>query len=206
MGQTQISGAQIVKQWILGATAFTLVGGGSAALFRILNQSEQPVLYVEETGNVGIGTEDPDAKLEVIGTVSGSDVVSSNAMSPLHLAAQVFNTGSTLLTGSGWLMWQIPSTASGYVVNRLEVTVHTPGTTNVSSFDITNKDKGNRKIFSTAVTIDSNETSWRTAATPAVVNSANDDVGGGDRLLFNINALSTTKPKGLSAVLILRKP
>jgi hypothetical protein len=79
---TKLSGSQIVKRWIIGATAFTVVGGsGATVLFRILNQDEEPIFYADESGNVGVGTETPEAKLDVQGSISGETLFISKAMS-----------------------------------------------------------------------------------------------------------------------------
>lgn len=50
-------------------------------------------------------------------------------------------------------------------------------------------------MLSTAMTIDSAETSTSTAATPPVIDTANDDVATGDVIRIDIDAISTTAPK-----------
>ncbi len=173
---------------------------------RLEGDTDSGLLFLDaSTDRIGIGTTTPDTKLDVVGTISGSSLVSVTAVSPMHMSAQVFNTGATLLAGTGWVMFTVPATASGFNVVGMQVDTHTAGT-GLATFKLVNRDKANRSIFSTHPTIDANETSTLTAAAAQVVNASNDDVGGGDRLLFNILSLAGTSPKGVTATVILRKP
>jgi hypothetical protein len=61
-------------------------------------------------------------------------------------------------------------------------------------------------MLSTKLTIDSGETGSDTAATPAVINTSYDDVATNDLLRIDIDAISTTAPKGLIVTLEFRLP
>lgn len=116
-------------------------------------------------------------------------------------------SGVTLNVGTGRLVISVPKSASGYNVTGMEISVGVPGTTNASTFSLTNLRKGNRHILSTFPSIPSGGyASFDAGGTQSVVNTANDDVSGGDTLLVNITSLSTTKPKILNAVITLLKP
>lgn len=174
---------------------------------RFESDGNDAILFLDGSADrVGIGTKSPKTTAEIIGTVSGASVISGTATSPLHLAAQWTQSGSNVTTGTGKVIFQVPPTASGFNVVAAWVTFRTAGTTNVTRMSLNNVDKGNRHIFTTPVTVDSTEVSSLTAATPFVVNTTNDDVGGGDRLQFNVNNVSTTAPKGGTVTVILRKP
>ena len=61
-------------------------------------------------------------------------------------------------------------------------------------------------MLSTVVSIDSGETSSTTAATAAVINTANDDVATGQILRFDVTAIHTTPAKGLFVNLDFKLP
>lgn len=195
---------------VLNSAGFTFTGnadGNAAGDFIWAGDSDASLLFVDASADrVGIGTSTPESKFEVAGTISGSSVISLTAVSPLHLSAQWTESGSSVTTGTGKVIFQVPVTASGYNVVGGYVTFRTAGTTNPTRFSLINLDKGNRHIFTTPISVDSGETSSLTAASAFAVNATNDDVGGGDRLSFNVNSVSTTAPKGGTVVFILRKP
>lgn len=56
-------------------------------------------------------------------------------------------------------------------------------------------------MLSTKITIDSGETKTSTAATPAVINASNDFLSENDLLRVDIDAATSTPPKGLMLVL-----
>lgn len=100
-----------------------------------------------------------------------------------------------LATGDGADYWQVPDALDGWVIVAVTVRVITAGTTGTSDFQIANV-TGAVDILSTKATIDSTEVSTATGATPLVINPSNRTLQGGDLLRLDIDALSTTKPKG----------
>ena len=89
------------------------------------------------------------------------------------------------------------------------VTVHaeviTAGTTNTTDLQIHNLTQ-TADMLSTVITIDSGETGSDTAATPPVIDAANDDIADFDVLRFDIDAVSTTAAKGLIIVMGFQVP
>jgi len=61
-------------------------------------------------------------------------------------------------------------------------------------------------LIYTKITIDSTETGSNTAATAAVINTSTDDVATNDVLRIDVDAVSTTKPKGLVITLGFQLP
>jgi hypothetical protein len=61
-------------------------------------------------------------------------------------------------------------------------------------------------MLSTKMTIDSGEVGSDTAATAAVIDTAHDDVASYDLIAIDIDATSTTKPKGLIVTLGFQLP
>jgi hypothetical protein len=61
-------------------------------------------------------------------------------------------------------------------------------------------------MLSTKLTIDSAETGSDTAAAAAVINTSTDDVATNDLLRIDVDAVSTTAPKGLIITLEFQLP
>lgn len=168
--------------------------------------------YTRGSWAVGGTTVKSNVQSEVYGTLSGSTVkgttLSGNTvrlqyLSPRLVGAIVVASGSTIATGSGKSYLPIPTTASGYNITNAECTVMVSGTTNSTTVQMRNLNKGNRKIFSTPITITSGSTADDGTY---VINSANRDVGGKDRLAFDFPSVSTTAPKVMACILTLTKP
>jgi hypothetical protein len=73
------------------------------------------------------------------------------------------------------------------------ITAGTTGTTDIQIHNATDA----QDMLSTKITIDSGETGSDTAAAAAVINTSYDDVATNDLLRIDIDAISTTAPKGL---------
>lgn len=82
------------------------------------------------------------------------------------------------------------------------ITAGTTGTTDIQVHNVTQA----ADMLSTGITIDSGETGSDTAATPPVIDTANDDVAENDVLRIDVDAISTTPPQGLIVTLGFRKP
>jgi hypothetical protein len=108
-------------------------------------------------------------------------------------------------TGDGEAFTQIPRNMSGYYLSSVSASVYTAGTTGTTDVQLRNMDKL-RDFLSTVITIDSGETSTYTAAAPAVINAAQDDVQRGDRIAIDIDAVSTTAPIGLCVEMEWSRP
>jgi hypothetical protein len=63
----------------------------------------------------------------------------------------------------------------------------------------------NRALLSTNITIDANEDSSQTAATPAVINTANDDLAADEWVRFNVTGTGTST-QGLYVTIVIQKP
>jgi len=108
-------------------------------------------------------------------------------------------------TGDGWSYFHVPSTLNGMDLVSIEAFVATAGTTGTTDIQVHNVTDA-VDMLSTVLTIDSTETNSSTAATPAVINTATDDVATGDVLRIDIDAVSTTPAKGLVVILYFRIP
>lgn len=111
------------------------------------------------------------------------------------VSIQVVDGGSDVETGDGKAYITIPPELNGMKLTAVHARVVTAGTTNTTDIQIHNV-TDTADILSTKLTIDSGETGSDTAAA-AVIDTDHDDVSTNDLLRIDIDAVSTTKPKGL---------
>lgn len=116
-----------------------------------------------------------------------------------------FDFTTDTATGDGAYYFVIPSSLNGMNLVEVAARVITAGTTGTTDIQIANVTDA-QDMLSTKMTIDSGETSTATAATPAVINATYDDVATDDLLRVDVDAVSTTKAKGLIVTLIFRLP
>jgi len=108
-------------------------------------------------------------------------------------------------TGNGKAYFTIPSTMNGMDLLEVAAELVTAGTTGTQDIQIHNLTQA-ADMLSTKLTIDSGETSSTTAATPAVIDTANDDVATNDRIRIDIDAIHTTAGKGASVRMVFGLP
>lgn len=110
----------------------------------------------------------------------------------------VIDFTTDLAIGDGKSYFYVPSILNGKNLVTINALVITAGTTNTTDIQMARIRAGSPvDMLSTKVTIDSTETSSSTAATLAVINTSNDDIQTGDILRVDIDAISSTAPKGL---------
>lgn len=115
---------------------------------------------------------------------------------PVVIGIQVVDAATDTAVGDGKAFFRIPAELNGMNLTGVAMTVYTAGTTNTTDVQIRNK-TDTADMLSTKLTIDSGETDTSTAATPAVINTATDDVVTGDVIAVDVDAVSTTAAKGL---------
>lgn len=118
---------------------------------------------------------------------------------------QVFDSATDVAIGDGKAFFRIPSTLNGYNLVGVAMNVYTAGTTGTMDVQIRNV-TDSVDMLSTKLTIDSTETDTSTAATAAVIDTTKDDVATGDKLAIDVDAVQTTKAKGLYVELIFQLP
>ena len=114
-----------------------------------------------------------------------------------------FTTDTAVGDGAGY--FRVPSSMNGMNLVAISATVITAGTTGTTDVQIANITQA-ADMLSTKLTVDSGETDSSTAATPAVIDAANDDVATADLLRVDVDAVSTTAAKGLIINLEFRLP
>lgn len=153
-------------------------------------------------------------------TTTGTDA--TRAVSPDGLAGSDYGTSAiqvvllddttdtAIADGVGDITIRIPDKLDGYNLIGISCNVLVAGTTNTTDIQINNVTQA-ADMLSTKCTIDSAETegstdSSSTAATPPVIDTANDDVAVGDQIRFDVDAVSTTAAKGLQISLYFQLP
>jgi hypothetical protein len=109
-------------------------------------------------------------------------------------------TNVAVANGVGYI--HISPRLAGKNLTYVHTRVITAGTTNLTSVQVQRTRSGTTvAMLSTVASIDSTETGSNTAATPPVINAANDDVLENDLLRIDVTAVQTTAPKGLIVTL-----
>lgn len=114
---------------------------------------------------------------------------------PTLVEVPVGSPTGALSTGDAKAFFVVPEELNGMNLTGVKATVYTAGTTGTTDIQIRNKTQ-TADMLSTKLTIDSTETDSATA-TPAVINTSEDDVATGDVIAIDIDAVSTTPPQGL---------
>lgn len=177
-------------------SAFSLSASFSGTALEIMGTSSGRTLHAQDILRSS-GTLIVEGATNLHGTASGN-LLKIQALSPQPVG-RAFQSSGSMIVGSGstgnsqYVM--VPMTASGWTIGRLEFGVVTAGTTNTTRVSLRQPDKGNRYVLSTPISIDSAEKHSKDAATPYVINTTNDDVQGGEMLLIDVDAVSTTPPK-----------
>lgn len=108
--------------------------------------------------------------------------------------------------GAGAVFWRVPEAYNGYEIIDVEAAHHTAGDTSGTTLQLHNITQ-TADILSTAMTIDTGETDTSTAATPAIIDTSEDDLTTGDLIRVDADAVpSGTAAKGLVVVLTIQKP
>ena len=100
-------------------------------------------------------------------------------------------------TGDGQFYWHCPANMAGLDMVEVHGEVISTGTTNTMDIQLRNVTQAGASILSTKLTLDSGESGSDTAATPAVIDTGQDDLQENDVIAVDIDAIHTTAAKGL---------
>ena len=117
----------------------------------------------------------------------------------------VFEFTTDVATGDGKAYFHVDQRLAGHIVVDVHAEDITAGTTGTTDIQIANVTQA-FDILSTKLTIDSGETGSDTAATAAVINTSNDLLTLHDLMRIDVDAISTTAPKGLIITIGARRP
>lgn len=114
---------------------------------------------------------------------------------------KVFDDSTSLTTGDEKYVWVVPSQFNNRLIIGVFATITTVSSSGTPTIQIRNI-TDSVDVLSTAITIDVSEYTSDTAATPAVINTSNDDLTTGDRIAIDVD-VAGTGAKGLSVGIII---
>jgi hypothetical protein len=121
-----------------------------------------------------------------------------------YIQATIVDYTTDVATGDGQAYFHIPPAINGMDLVYAHAEVITAGTTGTTDIQIHNVTDA-VDVLSTKLTIDSAETGSDTA-TPYVINTSNDGAATNDLWRIDVDAVSTTAPKGLIVTLGFQLP
>lgn len=148
-------------------------------------------------------------------TTTGADTV--RAVTPDGLAGSIYGakgcsilvsdpTGAALTTGDSKAYIRIDNFLTGMNLVSVGASVTTASSSGLVNVQIRRVRSGTpADMLSTSLTIDASETDSNTAATPAVINTANDDILDGDQIYIDVDGAGTGT-KGLNVTLQFQTP
>lgn len=122
-----------------------------------------------------------------------------------YVGVTCFDYTTDTATGDGKGYFHIPAGLNGMNLVEVHAEVITAGTTGTTDIQIANVTQA-ADMLTTKITIDSGETGSDTAATAAVIDTANDDVATNDLIRIDVDAVSTTAAQGLIVTLGFQLP
>ena len=110
----------------------------------------------------------------------------------------------SVIDGAGDIYFTVPPILDGRNLIDADASVAIASSSGLPTFQIYNLTQ-TADMLSTKITIDENELTSYTAATPAVPDTGNDDVATGDQIRIDCD-VAGTGTKGLTIILKFRKP
>jgi len=216
-----IGAKSIVKHYNVALAANDIVAGGiykvayeaTADNFQLISPaSNAPLTSADTASDTAAGIVELATTAETntgtdTGRVVTPDGLAGSNFGTAVVPLIVFDDGTDCATGNGAgdIWFRVPSTLNGMDLVGVAACCQTAGTTGTMDIQIHNVTQA-ADMLSTVITIDSTETDSSTAATPAVIDTANDDVATGDQIRIDVDAVHTTAAKGLLVELQFRLP
>ena len=174
---------------------------GADVTARVL--ADFPAASLTVTGKVELATTaEMDAGTDAGRAMNVNDFSASD-FGTKEIGVEAFASDADVATGNGTTGIPIPASMDGYNVVGVLCTVHTKGITNTTDVVVRKRSGGiDTDVLSTPVTIGD-----EFFASDGTIDTGEDDVATGDNLYIDVDAVhSGTAPKGLSVVILLRKP
>jgi len=167
------------------------------------------------TAEVAAASTTVAGKIEVaIASEVNTGTSAALAVSPDALAGSVYgykpvfvkliDDATALAIGDGKFIFVVPAMLNGWNLVGVEAHVTTVSSSGTPTYSLVNL-TSTADMLSTDITIDINEYTSATAATPAVINGAEDDLATGDRIEINKDVQGTGE-KGDEVLLIFQLP
>ena len=182
-----------VKTWIDGETLTASdLNGEFNNVVDTLNTAASTttasMIEVATTAEINTGTD--------AGRAVSPDTLAGSNFGIRYVAIPCFAPGTNCGTGDGKAFFYVPAGLAGMNIVSVHAASYTAGTTGTMDIQIRNITQA-ADILSTKITIDSTERSSDSAATPAVINAAEDDLTLNDLIAIDVDAVHTTPAQGL---------
>lgn len=180
-------------------TADTAPASGDLIII-VVDPSGTPVARKMTVDNLFAGIEDALSELatrpaqsDTLLLIDGgvAKYVQKRNLQVRYVAMPIGASGTDLAVGDRQAWFKVTSDIAGLDVVSVEADVGTAPTGSGLTFQLRNVTQA-ADILSTALTIDATETSSDTAATPAVINTAEDDLTDGDIIAVDIDAVGSS--------------
>lgn len=207
LGVTAITWANIVPG--SGGTV-TNVAAGLGMNFSAITTTGTVAAHAASTTQTGVAEIATAAEINT-GTDTGRtispDTLAGSNYGTAVATMLVFDDATDCATGDGAgdIWFRVPSILNGFDLVDVAASCQTAGTTGTMDVQIHNVTQA-ADMLTTKITIDSAETDSSTAATAAVIDTANDDVATGDQIRIDVDAVHTTAAKGLLVEMQFRLP
>lgn len=205
-GDARIDRVVLEKDWSAQTVRIARVVGGEGGGAPALTQTDGTLWQIplaEVTIQVGGALACVDERAFVWTPLSKQHITPITRY--VEVVCFSFRDDETVEVGDGAGYIHIPADLGGMDLVEVHDEVKAAGTTGTSDVQIHNVTQA-ADMLSTKLTIDSGETGSDTAATPAVIDTANDDVAVHDLLRIDVDAVQTTPPEGLLVTLGFREP
>jgi hypothetical protein len=156
-----------------------------------------PLTYLDTDGTLAANSDTKVASQKA--TKTAVDTVAKRSV---VLLAVDYNVNCWV--GDGMVYFRIPDILNSMNLTAVAACCLVAGTTGTMDVQIRNVTRV-VDMLTTKITIDSGELDSSTAATPAVIDTSNDDVSTGDVIAIDIDAIHTTVAKGLMVSLTFSK-
>lgn len=197
---TNINTADIVDATATPTASKIVVSDGSGKVDGWVSAASTTVSGIAEAAIASEVTTGTDAARYVSpDALAGSDF----GIRPLEVVA--FDYTTDWATGDGKAYMTIPDAYAGMNLVACHVRAITAGTTGTALVQIRNVTQA-ADMLTTRINLDTTETGSDTAATPYVIDTANDDVAAYDLLAVDVDAIHTTAAKGLIVTLEFQLP
>ncbi|MCK5295258.1 MAG: hypothetical protein KAJ75_00080 [Alphaproteobacteria bacterium] len=151
--------------------------------------------------NTALSTWAGSANITEVGTLVSGD---ANAVVKRIMYVKAIANDTALATGDGLALITIPEELNGMNLVNAHAAVYTVSSSGLPTIQVHNL-TDTTDMLTTEITIDASEFSSYTAATPPVIDAANDDVVTGDRLRIDVD-VAGTGTSGLDVVLTFQLP
>lgn len=220
VGSAQITDGAIVNDDVNASAAIALSKLASISTARILGRTTAGSGAIEELSSVdsfvSAASDTTAGKVELATaaeTTTGTDA--TRAVTPDGLAGSEFGVqvvgimasdmSTAITTGDGKAGFMVPASLNGFNLIRAHAALlaaqSSSGTPTIQIRNATQT----ADMLSTRITIDANESTSHTAATPPVVDTGNDDVATGDLIMVDVD-VAGTGAKGLLVSLEFQLP